>query len=138
MICPIHSFLSFSRPFCASTLSYQNKRTMKKIIILILIAAGPFAAHAQFNGLLDKAKNKIKIKSTNRIDKKLDKSIDDALDQIEGKKPAGTSVASADVPVAEKGLQSYAKYDFVPGEQIIYTNDFAVDAMGEMPIGWNT
>lgn len=112
---------------------------MKKIIIiLILIAMGPVAAQAQFNGLLDKAKDKLKIKSTSRIDKKLDKSIDDALDQIEGKKTAGTSVASAEVPAKETGLQSYAKYDFVPGEQIIYTNDFAVDAIGEMPIGWNT
>src|SRR5687767_14368356 len=34
--------------------------------------------------------------------------------------------------------QSYAKYDFIPGEQIIYTNDFATDNMGELPSGWNS
>src|SRR5687768_3880988 len=34
--------------------------------------------------------------------------------------------------------QSYAKYDFVPGEQIIYSNDLATDNMGELPTGWNS
>jgi OmpA-OmpF porin, OOP family len=34
--------------------------------------------------------------------------------------------------------QSYAKYDFVPGEQVIYSNDFATDNMGELPVGWNS
>lgn len=111
---------------------------MKKIIVLIFIAAIPALSHAQFNGLLNKAKDKLNVKATSRIDKKIDKSIDEALDQIEGKKTSGGSGSTVSTPATETGLQSYAKYDFVPGEQIIYTNDFATDAMGELPIGWNS
>jgi OmpA-OmpF porin, OOP family len=111
---------------------------MKYFIILLLIAVVPAAGHAQFKGLLNKAKEKFEKKATSRLDKKIDASIDDALDDIEGKKPAGTASTSAEPVTKDAGLKSYAKYDFVPGEQIIYTNDFAADAMGELPIGWNT
>src|SRR5688500_286560 len=41
-----------------------------------------------------------------------------------------------DTAITGKG--SYVKYDFVPGEQIIYSNDFATDNMGELPAGWNS
>ena len=34
--------------------------------------------------------------------------------------------------------KSYIKYDFVPGEQVIYSNDFTEDNMGELPTGWNS
>jgi OmpA-OmpF porin, OOP family len=112
---------------------------MKKILTLLLIVvAGPIVAQAQFNGFLNKAKDKLTSKANQRIDKKLDKSIDEALDEIEGKKSTGSSGTMANPATTEPGLQSYAKYDFVPGEQVIYTNDFASDAPGELPVGWNT
>ncbi|HEX5669212.1 MAG TPA: OmpA family protein, partial [Chitinophagaceae bacterium] len=33
---------------------------------------------------------------------------------------------------------SYVKFDFIPGDQIIYFNDFAAETPGELPIGWNS
>jgi outer membrane protein OmpA-like peptidoglycan-associated protein len=36
------------------------------------------------------------------------------------------------------GIRAYSKYDFVPGEQVITVYDFAQDAIGEFPQGWNT
>lgn len=33
---------------------------------------------------------------------------------------------------------SYATFDFVAGEKIIYYNNFETDALGELPINWNT
>ncbi|MBS4066801.1 MAG: OmpA family protein [Chitinophagaceae bacterium] len=108
----------------------------RTLIIILLLAATPFFVQAQTGGgLLNKIKNKV----NNRVDKKIDHEIDKTLDKMEGKdQPSTNNSKPNDTPAVNTGLQSYAKYDFVPGEQIIYSNDFAADAMGEMPIGWNS
>lgn len=36
------------------------------------------------------------------------------------------------------GFKSYSKFDFVPGEQVIYYEDFAQAAVGDFPAKWNT
>ena len=38
----------------------------------------------------------------------------------------------------QPGLQSYSKYDFVPGEKVIFYEDFSQDAVGDFPALWNT
>ena len=35
-------------------------------------------------------------------------------------------------------FKSYSKFDFVPGEQVIYFEDFEQDAVGDFPDKWNT
>ncbi len=35
-------------------------------------------------------------------------------------------------------LQSYSKYDFIPGEKVIFYEDFSQDAVGDFPALWNT
>jgi OmpA-OmpF porin, OOP family len=35
-------------------------------------------------------------------------------------------------------FKSYSKFDFVPGEQVIYFEDFSQDAIGDFPAKWNT
>jgi OmpA-OmpF porin, OOP family len=35
-------------------------------------------------------------------------------------------------------LQAYSKYDFIPGEKIIFYEDFSQDAVGDFPALWNT
>ena len=35
-------------------------------------------------------------------------------------------------------LQSFSKYDFVPGEKVIFFEDFSQDAVGDFPALWNT
>jgi outer membrane protein OmpA-like peptidoglycan-associated protein len=104
-------------------------------------------AQAQFGkNLLDKAKNK----AAQRADAKVDKAIDKSLDAMEGKetqsatqtpaKPAPQENKAAEKKEEEKAnpVSSYSKYDFVPGERIIYAEDFAQDEIGELPINWNT
>ncbi len=38
----------------------------------------------------------------------------------------------------ETALQSYSKYDFIPGEKVIFFDDFSQDAVGDFPALWNT
>ena len=115
----------------------------RKIIIALLIAALPFAADAQFSGIL----NKVKTKAKQRADNKIDREIDKSLDEIEGKKttaPASSpgSPASTTQPkeesTAEAGRKSFTKYDFIPGEQILYYDNFEGEALAELPTNWNT
>lgn len=43
--------------------------------------------------------------------------------------------------VAEKqqpGLQSYSKYDFIPGDKVLFFEDFSQDAVGDFPALWTT
>ncbi len=37
-----------------------------------------------------------------------------------------------------EGLKSYSKFDFVSGDKVVATEDFAQDAIGDFPAKWNT
>lgn len=36
------------------------------------------------------------------------------------------------------GLQSYSKFDFIPGDKIVAAEDFSQDGVGDFPAKWNT
>lgn len=48
--------------------------------------------------------------------------------------------AQQEVPAApaQPALQTYSKYDFVPGEKVIFFDDFSQDVAGDFPALWNT
>ncbi len=115
---------------------------MKKLIILlcILLGAGTTAS-AQLGNFANKVKNKINSKVNQRVDSKVDKKIDETLDAAEGKAPVGTETSSSSVSTSAAGetvIKSSGKFDFVPGELVIYADDFADDEAGELPVNWNT
>lgn len=39
---------------------------------------------------------------------------------------------------AQTEMKSYSKFDFVPGEKVIFFEDFSQDAIGDFPAKWNT
>jgi outer membrane protein OmpA-like peptidoglycan-associated protein len=57
--------------------------------------------------------------------------------QADTKDAAGTETQPAAQPEQTK-LQSFSKYDFVPGEKVIFYEDFSQDAIGDFPALWNT
>ncbi|MDN3656903.1 OmpA family protein [Ferruginibacter paludis] len=113
---------------------------MKKRISFLLLAIIPFLAQAQFGGLLGKVKNKVSDKVNQRVDNKMDKAIDKTLDKAEGKEAATQPEAASTAAVGnEKStIKSISKYDFVPGEKVFFAEDFAQEAIGELPVNWNT
>jgi len=114
----------------------------RKIIIALLIVFLPFVAGAQLNGIMNKVKNKTK----QRVDNKVDKEIDKSLDEMEGTPKKTEPVAAPSVskqetkqPVIEETpLKSFTKYDFIPGELILYYDNFEGEALAELPTSWNT
>ncbi len=116
---------------------------MNKYMLFVLLATVPAVSNAQFGGFMNKIKNKVSQKVTQRVDTKIDKAIDKSLDVAEGKNTGSSTTAEAkETPVntASEGgsIKSFSKYDFVPGEKILYAEDFAREAVGELPVGWNT
>ena len=114
---------------------------MKRLFVAgVLAMLVPVLSSAQLGGLI----NKVKTKSKQRADQQVDKQIDNTLDEIEGKKTAAP--APADQPSAvretaaapEPALKSFSRYDFIPGEQVLYYDNFEGEAIGELPTAWNT
>lgn len=111
----------------------------KKIIFASLLVL-PFAASAQLNRFVNRAKAKI----DQRIDNKVDKEIDKTLDGVEGKETKNNEAAVSSKSEGDnkegtkkETVKGYSRFDFVPGERIIYAEDFAQDAIGELPLTWN-
>jgi OOP family OmpA-OmpF porin len=108
----------------------------------------PLNAQAQLKGILKRAGDNV----NHSINGRLDRKTNDLLDRVEGKslpeqgKNRDTNNGEGHATVKDSVNTSpanttpaiYAKYDFVPGEEVVYSNDFADDALGEMPLGWNS
>ena len=119
---------------------------MKKIIIIIsLLATIPFVSDAQFKGLAAKIKSKV----NNRIDRNVDQQIDKGLDKAEADAKASvkggqtvteskTSDTASNAVTETASVKSFSKYDFIPGEEILFYNNFEEESIAELPVGWNT
>lgn len=117
---------------------------MKKISYLMLVLL-PAAGFSQ--GILGKFKQKVKDRIEQRTEEGMDKVLDKTESKIgEGKKKNKNkeeqerpAVKQEQSPVAgQPSFKSYGRYDFIPGEQVVYAEDFAHDVIGEFPLKWST
>jgi outer membrane protein OmpA-like peptidoglycan-associated protein len=101
--------------------------------------------------------DKIKEKAGKKVEKQVDKQVDKVLDNTEKKIEDKVSKKDNDqnsenaennaddnettvqnVPDGNPQLVSYTKYDFVPGDQLLFFEDFTQDAVGDFPAMWTT
>ncbi len=128
------------------------------IISFLLVLSSALSAQIDIEG-------KIKSKVRDRVDQKVDEGIDKGLDAVEeGIEDAVTGEEEQDEKDGKDGqdkeerksnetgmektadgqkqeepkLQSYTKYDFIPGDQVILFEDFSQDAVGDFPALWTT
>ncbi len=129
-------------------------KTIAFLLSLCLLAT--LDSHAQFGNILDRVNNA----ATNRANQKIDQGINKGLDKVEEgvkngtKKPAtqtaptgnpddqstrASGTVRADTTASDKpvSLRSYANYDFVPGDKIIFADDFHTDQDGEFAEHWD-
>lgn len=136
---------------------------MKKILMLSFLFFIGFSVtvEAQFlEKLGKKAEEKVKKEAEKRAEKRVNKGIDKVYDGVEegidesvkgdGEKknentdnssdndPNQTETSSKSNKNQTPGLESYSKFDFIPGEKIIFFDDFSQDAIGDFPVQWNT
>jgi OmpA-OmpF porin, OOP family len=131
-----------------ATIQKPKQTDMKKVFMMVMLAL-PVLAFSQ-QAVVDRFKQKVKNRVDQRIDEGMDKSIDKAEEEITKKpnqekpkedgdektKPVATGNGGKEQ--APAAFQSYSRYDFIPGENILYAEDFLQDAIGEMPLKWIT
>ena len=138
---------------------------MKLYLRLVFLASFIFSVSlltAQIFNIPDRIENNATNRVNNKIDQGIDKGLDAVEDDITGNEKAegktktkkakveeeqsdndesgeNTSSGSAKAKPQDKpSMQTYSKYDFIPGEKVLYFDDFMETAVGDFPPNWNT
>jgi outer membrane protein OmpA-like peptidoglycan-associated protein len=136
------------------------KNTIKFIIAALLLSITMNAEGQIKVDLKKKLENAVNRRANQKADQAIDKGLDTVEEGIKGdiKKDGNTDKAAEtqnnqNEQSAVKGdsgtgnqstgqeqisLQAYSKYDFIPGEKVIFYEDFSQDAIGDFPALWNT
>lgn len=116
-------------------------------IACVLVVVCFFNPSADAQGFLKKLKEKATNVGTDLIIKKSAEKAEKAVDgkggdgkvkdakNSDGDKEQSSSKEAKDNKI---GITAYSKFDFVPGEKIIYAENFEQDAIGEFPLKWFT
>ena len=124
------------------------------VCFLVLTICFTQTSQAQF---LDKIKKtteqKIKNEGEKRVQDKINKGVDKTYDatedQLKGnsdtkkdgeKKADDKTIKAADknAPQTDQQFVVNSKYDFMPGEKVLFYDDFTAENIGDFPIQWNT
>jgi OmpA-OmpF porin, OOP family len=113
----------------------------RKLFIVVLLMGISLLSQAQLKGIFNKVKNK----TDQAVDKKIDSEIDKAFGKSENKSTSTqpeTKTAETNEPVVkadeDNSIKAFSKFDFTPGDSILYAEDFQQDEPGELPVNWNT
>jgi hypothetical protein len=137
---------------------------MKRAAIIWLAAVFCFWAFPSHTQVVDPKKT-TEQKAEQKANQNINQTIDQGLNSIESgvkglfkkkgstdnktaEDPAkpGTSavkkdtVATVKVPTAQEptSLQTYSKFDFIPGEKVVFFDDFMDTNVGDFPASWNS
>ena len=100
--------------------------------LLAIVLAAPLV-HA---GPFDKLKKKVETKVSEKTDKATDKAIDKKAEEPEKKSDAPASEGEPKGAGSGSVSSVSTKFDFVPGDHVIFTDDFTQDELGEFPTRW--
>ncbi len=128
---------------------------MKNIIFLLCLLTLSPSLMAQIS-----IKDKIKNQTHNRADRKADEGVSEGLDSVEdgmksifkkknkdeegqdddqqNEENVESKKEKSKIGKTSDALTSYTKYDFVPGDQVLFFEDFSQDAIGDFPALWTT
>ncbi len=117
---------------------YRTSRRLACFGCALAALTLPAAAGAQFGDLLKKAKEKAKQKVTQKADTTAAQGGEtrpDASRNADQAPPAGGEAAAspASAPGQKPGEGVWLNYDFVPGDRVLFFDDFARDPVGNFP-----
>ena len=130
---------------------------MKIICSIIALIVSSFIAEAQIIDAKQAAKSKVENRANNKTEEAIDEGLDKVEQGIKGifkkkkkkestvdenstEKNAGNSEVnnSNTAGTAATAFKLYSKFDFVPGEKVLYYDDFARVETGDFPAEFNT
>jgi outer membrane protein OmpA-like peptidoglycan-associated protein len=118
------------------------------ILLCFFVIGGLSPAQAQFGKLKDKVKKKVEQKAEEKTDKALEggepseeteppeETPEAAPGEGEGEEQAPPAAGSTGTATAED-MTLYRKYDFVPGDRVIFFDDLSTEELGEFPSRWD-
>jgi outer membrane protein OmpA-like peptidoglycan-associated protein len=137
-----------------------------RIFFTIIVIMSFLLTGLTVNAQVVKPKEVVKEQGTNRVNNKIEQGVDAGFNKIEEgvgslfktKKGSSGEVEEAEeidsesvmeaeeqetdeMPAAapqKQKLESYTQYDFVPGDKILYFEDFSQDAVGDFPALWTS
>lgn len=128
---------------------------MKKILLLgVLLMFLGLPSHAQ--DLLNRVRNKVNQRASQKTDETINKSLDKAEDVVTGKKAdtktdsnpdkqntssttetkSSAPETAANGPGTELPIKAYLNFDFVPGDSVIFEDNFIGETSEEIPSLW--
>jgi outer membrane protein OmpA-like peptidoglycan-associated protein len=136
---------------------YKKMKPLFKFLFVLALFSLTVNLQAQIKvDFKKKLENQVNRRLNQKTDQAIDKVLDTAEDSIaaglknddsteqnadtqNGEAAAGTAaVAGSKAGGQQTALESYSKYDFIPGEKVIFYEDFSQDAVGDFPALWNT
>lgn len=141
--------------------SNQKATTMKASPTLVRLCIGAFSVLAFSSTgqaqILDRIKDRVKSTAEDHVVNDAGNATDKAIDKAEEKagkaaKKKGnkgdadqgakgekekTGGASGDAQAGTASFHSYQNYDFVPGDTVVFSDDFSEDQDGEFPAHWD-
>lgn len=122
---------------------------MKRLLLFAIAYALTSSAQAQvLKNAVNRAKQRLEQKTNQKIDQAVDEAVDgnknsNGKSSSDENNPQPTNASYSEQPVSKgstgtQSIKTYSKYDFVPGDKIIYSDDFSKDVIGEFPVNWNT
>ncbi len=125
------------------------KLVISTIVFLFVVSNQP--AEAQF---LKKLKKKLERKAEEKVDKEIDKTLEGGEKKVEEKTDETKDKTDKEVVKTDKksetkemveettnvsdNLEVYSKFDYVPGDKLLFFEDFSNDFVGDFPSRWNT
>lgn len=125
---------------------------MKRLVflfVLIFFILPQTPIQSQFNILKKKIKKKVETKVERKVDKEIDKTIDKAIEgntkteeKVEPEKKGTDAKVEQNIESESSEentqlLKAWSKYDFVPGDEIIFYDDLIDEENGEFPSRWD-
>jgi len=110
------------------------------LCLVFIVMSSP--AQAQFKKIKDKAKEKAEKKVEEKVDETVEGTEETKEDTTTATKESTeqpvseTAKAQSATPGASEDMALYTKYDFIPGDKVIFYDDFSGEEMGEFPSRW--
>lgn len=123
------------------------------LLLSTLLVAATYTSKAQVIDPGKVIKKKTEKKVNQVIDKKAEQVVDSVFNPVTQPQKNNNTAPKKDRAISEQkssdttklptdqnqpSLQTYSKFDFIPGEKIIFFDDFSQDNVGDFPALWNT
>ncbi|MCC6962805.1 MAG: OmpA family protein [candidate division Zixibacteria bacterium] len=107
------------------------------LILTALLIASTSSSFAGLGSLKDKVKKKVEKKTEEKADEKLDKAADKAAGDNQGEAgeagSSGEAAESGGGAGMKPGEGVWVNYDFIPGDRVVYFEDFSKTGVGDFP-----